>query len=384
MIKLCAVTTLPITMKAFLLENLKYLAKNGFEVTIICSYDEELVNEKDLIYIPIEINRGIDNPFKAIRSIINLIKVFKKENFEIVQYATTNAGLYASIAAWLTRVPNRVYCQWGFLYISYNGSKRRIFKFIELLTCALSTVVQPDSYSNLKFAQEENLIKSESNVLWNGSAAGVDLNRFDINKKVYWRKEIRDKYGILDGSFIFGFVGRIVKDKGINELLKAFKLLNNSNSHLLLVGPIEDEHELDYELFDWATQSKFIHFVGVQKEVERYFASFDFLVLPSYREGFGMVVIEAAALAIPAIVSEIPGPSDVIKNNYNGYLVKVGDAIHLKEVMENVLNLSRIEYKIMSENAWIYAKENFNRSTFQKMLLEDRLRIANKDRGALL
>src|SRR5690625_2811661 len=160
--KICFVTTKSITIKSFLLGQLHYLTKHGYDVTVICDNDEDLnsVLGKKINYLPVKMKRGIDF-IHTPKCIFTLYRVFRKDKYSIVQYSTPNAAFSASIAAWLARVPVRLYCQWGIRYVGFTGFKRRIFKLLEKLICTLSTNIQPDSKGNLLFSHKEGLRSEE-------------------------------------------------------------------------------------------------------------------------------------------------------------------------------------------------------------------------------
>ena len=217
--KICFVTTISGTIRSFILKTAIYLHENtDWDISFICNYDKEFENElPDFIhYYPISMERGIS--IGGIKAMFEMRKIFKREKFDMIQYSTPNASLYASMAGFLARVPVRLYCQWGMAYVGFNGLKRKIFKFVEKTVCHLSTWIEPDSYSNLNFAHKEKLYsKNKGSVIWNGSACGIDLNKFDCSRFDVYRKETREKLNINEKEFVFGFVGRITRDKGIIE-----------------------------------------------------------------------------------------------------------------------------------------------------------------------
>lgn len=158
-IKIAGVATKAQGIKWFMLDNLRYAAKNGFESYIICELSDMFDGENlaGITYLPQKMSRGNVSPLEVIKSVRMLYKVFKKEKFDIVQYTSSNAALYGSIASWLARVPVRIYCQWGISYTDYTGIKKWFYKTMVKATCLFSTRVQPDSFSNLEFAIAENL-----------------------------------------------------------------------------------------------------------------------------------------------------------------------------------------------------------------------------------
>lgn len=380
--KICGLTTLPITINAFMLSGLNYMADHGYKSYVVSQPGEPLdsVNLGKVKFIPVQIKHGNVSPIEVIKTIRILYKLFRKEKFDVIQYATSNAALYASIAGWFAHVPVRVYCQWGISYIDYNGIPYWFYRMVEKVTCMFSTSVQPDSPSNLKFSIREGLYKpSKGCVILNGSATGVDLKKYDFNKKQEWKAEVMKKYSIPNNAFIFGFVGRLVPEKGINELLEAFLSIEDKNAYLMLVGPIEEER-LNQNLLQKAKQNERVIFVGNVLNAAIYHASFTYLMLPSYREGFGMTTVEAAALGTPAIVSRINGPTDFVKDGFNGFICEVKSTASLLEKMRKALLLPIEEYHRISDNAYALVKTRFDSAVFKEELLKNRNNLLAKSK----
>ena len=356
-----------------MLENLKYLTNNGYKAYVICEPTDTLKNVDDITFYPIDMKRGNVSVWEVLRSVWQMIKIFRKEKFDIIQYASSNAGLYAAIAGWITRVPVRIYCQWGISYTDYTGIKYWFYKAIEKVTCCLSTNVQPDSYGNLEFSVMEKLYKrSKGNVVFNGSACGVSLERFNISKREEWRNEIHQQFSIPVDKKVFGFVGRLALEKGVNELLEAFLELDSPDAVLLVVGPYYGVDELNQEIYNKSLDSENIIFVGPVSDPSKFYAAFDFLILPSYREGFGMVVLESAAMGTPIIVSNIIGPTEFVKDNHNGLYCDVKSTSSLRLTMLKALSLSVSEYLRLCENAYADVSTKFNSNDFKEAFLRDR------------
>lgn len=376
MIKICYVTTVSITVKAFILKSAQYLINTGdYDITIVCSNDEQLKKQipEGIKYCPINMSRGIS--FDGINACYQLYKLFKKEHYDIVQYSTPNASFYASIAARLANIPVRLYCQWGIAYVGFNNIKRKIFKLLEKITCVNSTTIEPDSYGNLNFSINEKLYKNyKGHVVGPGSASGVSFTKFNINNKHIWNKKIREEYGIDDDDFVFGFVGRIDKDKGINELLQAFFLLPNDKIKLIIVGSNDKEYTIGEELIKKAKNDSRIIFTGQVGNVEEYMSAMNVFVLPSYREGFGSVVIEAQSMGVPVIVTDIPGPNEAMSEN-TGIKVPSKDHIALKDAMEKMLNNHELVKKHES-NCVDFAKKFDDRIIFD-LIDKDRKKLFN-------
>ncbi|MBR4863358.1 MAG: glycosyltransferase [Oscillospiraceae bacterium] len=372
---LCIVTTVPITLQAFVFPVLQQLVKmTDWQITVICDEDGTLVSQlpEGVRYIPVAMKRGIS--LSGLGAVWKLYNIFRKEKFDLVQFSTPNASLYASLAAALAGVPVRLYCQWGIAYVGFSGFKRKVFKAVEKLVCSLATRVSPDSYGNLRFAAQEGLYRPEKGcVVWNGSASGVNLTKFDHNQKELWRQQLRAHYGIAPETTVFGFVGRITGDKGINELFTAFRQLPE-NAVLMLVGREEKTESLQPELYQWAKSEPRILWCGYTDKVEQFLAAMDVYLLPSYREGFGSGVIEAEAMGVPVIVTDIPGPTDAMKKDVTGLTVPAKDATALQAAMLRLLEDTALRQSL-GDAGIAFARENFDQVTLCRHILEDRKQL---------
>jgi glycosyltransferase involved in cell wall biosynthesis len=376
--KICFITTLPITLWLFVRPQAEYLLRNGWEVTWVCSEKADFVNDlpKGLRYLPLPIKRGID-PFGLPRALLQLYKIFKRENFDIIQYSTPNAAFYASTAAWFARVPVRVYAQWGIRYVGFTGAVRKIFKLIELWCCRCSTIIEPDSFSNLEFSITEGLYPREKcRVIWNGSASGVDLRHFNIAHKQRWRSEYRNKFGCDSQHIIIGFVGSIRQDKGCNELLYACRSFFDENPllRLLLIGDKHFYSDLNKDLRDWAESSKQVVYIPPNQEIPQYMACMDIFAFPSYREGFGLSVIEAEAMGVPVVVSDVPGPIDAMLHEKTGLMIPVKNTNALSIALKTLLNdtAKRTTYSVAAAE---FVLNNFEQNEFLRRVLEDKIQL---------
>lgn len=374
--KICYVVTVPLTVRAFFIPQLKYLAENGFDVTVICSNDDSLQKElgEQIHYIPVEIPRGIS--FKgSVRAIGSLFDIFKKEKYDLIQYSTPNAALYTSVASKLAGIRVRNYHLMGFRYLSEKGVKRKILKLLEKISCHMSTSIECVSESNLELGVRERIFKrNKPVVVWNGSTGGIDLTRFDISKREQWRAQIRGKLGYSETDFIYGFVGRITKDKGINEILDAYFQLKSSDK-LIFIGDVEGEQELEQELLKQAKECSNVFFHESVSDIEKYYAVIDVLLLPSYREGFGNVVIESAAMGTPAIVSNIPGPIDAVVADETARIVSVRDVTQLRDAMTLIRQSGYVE---MGKKASEYVRSHFDSTLLNEFILKRKRELLNK------
>lgn len=377
--KICYVTTVASTLHSFVLPCMEYLLENtDWQITVICDDAPDIrqwLPEK-VRYIPVSMKRGIS--LSGIAAIRKMAKIFRKEKFDLVQYSTPNASLYASIAAKLAGIPVRLYCQWGIAYVGFQGFKRKIFKTVEKFVCSMSTWVEPDSFGNLYFSRSEKLYGDQkSSVIWNGSASGVDLKKFDIANKARWRQSIRRELGIEQDAFVYGFVGRVTRDKGINELFTAYRklLAEDPACYLLLVGRQEKTETLDQELFTWAKQEPHVLFCDYTNVVEQYLSAMDVYILPSYREGFGSAVVEAEAMGVPVIVTDIPGPTDAMDEN-TGLVVKKADASSLQDAMLRIKSDDALRQQ-QSTAGYDFARKRFEQGQLMSRILQDRKRLMN-------
>lgn len=373
--RLCIVTTVPVTLQAFVLPVLRQLVTmTDWQITVICDSDDALAEQlpEGVRYIPVPMKRGISlGGLAAVRKLRN---IFRKEKFDLVQYSTPNASLYASLAAWLAKVPVRLYCQWGIAYVGFSGFKRKLFKKVEKLVCRLSTRIEPDSFGNLRFSAQEGLYPPEKGgVVWNGSASGVNLEKFDCSQKAAWRQAIREQYNIPQEAVVFGFVGRITKDKGINELFTAFRQLPE-DSRLMLVGSEENTEALDSTLYQWAKAESRVLWCGYTNKVEQYLSAMDVYLLPSYREGFGSGVIEAEAMGLPVVVSDIPGPTDAMENGVTGLTVPAKDAVALENSMSRLYR-DAAERQRLGDAGVAFARDRFEQKALCRHILEDRKQL---------
>lgn len=374
--KVCYVTTLAKTLREFVQSSAEYNIKHGdFDITFISAPNKDIEKDfpKEVKFIPIYIKRGIS--LTGIYSVIQLYKIFKKENYDLVQYATANAGFYASIAAKLTKVPVRIYSQWGISYVYMSGIKRFLKRTMEKIICSCSTNIQPDSKENLEIVIKDNLYpKEKGNVIGNGSACGVDFSVFNVSHKKEWNNTIREKYNINKDNYVFGYVGRFLKDKGINELLQSFFELEEhyNDINLLLVGGTDIVEGINQELWNKALNDKNIIFTDYAKDREKYFAAMDCLTFPSYHEGFGLVAIEAGAMQVACIATDIPGLRTAIQNNKTGILIPIKNQIKLKQAMEHMLQNRTNDF---GKNAAKYVKDNFDREYVCKLIYEDKIKL---------
>ncbi|SMC98011.1 glycosyltransferase family 4 protein [Sporomusa malonica] len=372
--KICIVTTTSLPINQFIRFSFEEFHTSGYDVSILCDMDDEFVKSLPEYVNPIHISmkRGIS--IVGIIATLEMYKIFKKEKFNLVQYSTPNASFYASIASFFARVPIRLYCQWGMIFVSFTGLRRSIFKSIEKVICRLSTDVQPVSHGNLYLGREMNFYNEKnSRVVWNGSACGVDLTKFDISKKKQFRQEIRAKYKISQDDIVIGYLGRLMKDKGFDELISSFKLLKEKYPYLkmLFVGPTERTYNENPELITYFYECTDIIKVGNVPDTERYYSAMDLFVFPSYREGFGNVVIEAQAMALPLVISDVPGPTDGVVVDETAFIVPVKTIEPLADKIETLICNENLRLS-MGNRGRALVEARFDSKILLKKIIENR------------
>lgn len=331
--KLIRVTTADISLDGLLKGQLKFL-NQYFEVIGVAKDTGVLkeVSEREGI-------RVVDAPLERPISLVNDIKglwflyrLFRKEKPWCVHANTPKGSLLAMIAAWFAGVPHRIYTVTGLRYQGAHGVLRKILKGMEVCTCFFANKVIPEGNGVKQILRGDHITQKELSVILNGNINGVDIDYFSphhftaetrIKDKPYTgsKKEIRQDLNLSEDDFVFIFIGRIVGDKGMNELsacMKRFKK-EGKNIKLLLVGRFETELDpLNAGNEDFLRTNPDVCFVGYQTDVRPFFVAADVLVFPSYREGFPNVVLQAGAMGIPSIVTNINGCNEIIKDNVNG------------------------------------------------------------------
>jgi glycosyltransferase involved in cell wall biosynthesis len=344
MIKLCIVSTIPTTIKAFFGDQLRFLQEHGYKITVITSeggsaqdYGKGLPEGVQIETIAM--SRTI-KPLEDLKALRQMIKIMHREQFDLVQYVTPKGALFGALASRMVKVPVRLYLMWGLYYVTQTGFKRLLFKAIEKIVCRCSTFIAPDSKGNCIVAVQEGLCgKDKIGVVGHGSANGVNIHQFDPDRLAPYRMEIRDKHRIPADAFVFGTIAAIVGDKGINELIAAFVEVAKKNPHayLLYVGQTTEKDPVRSETLQQIESHERIVHVGWQTEPEKYMAAMDAFVLPTYREGFGVVNIEASAMRLPVISTDVPGPQESIVQGETGLLVPAKEIQPLVEAMKEIM-----------------------------------------------
>lgn len=339
--KLIRITTVPGSLYKLLDGQLKFMSAY-YEVVAVSSYSDvlEKVNKKEGVRVKsVEMTRQITLG-KDIKALWNMYRFLRKEKPFIVHTHTPKAGIVGMMSAWLARIPVRLHTVAGLPLMETRGIKRQLLLIIEKVTYFLSTKVYPNSYGLNDFIISEKLCRvNKLKVIGNGSSNGIDTSYFNPELFIEEQKyKLRQSLRIKSTDFVYIFVGRLVKDKGINELVAAFNELNLKDCKLLLVGSYEKELDpLFPETEQIIEDNPNIILLGYKDDVRPYMAISNCLVFPSYREGFPNVVMQAGAMGLPSIVTNINGCNEIIIDGQNGLIIPPKSKEDLQKSMQYCL-----------------------------------------------
>ena len=401
--KLFRVTTADISLNSLLKGQLKFL-NQYFEVVGVAKDTGVLkeVSEREGIRV---VDAPLERPISLVKDIKGLwflYRLFRKEKPWCVHANTPKGSLLAMIAAWFACVPHRVYTVTGLRYQGAHGMLRTILKTMERLSCLFATNVIPEGKGVLQCLKRDNITKKSLQVIHYGNINGKDTEFFSrdntiqtaslklADKQIHLRylseKEarslVRSELGFSNNDFIFVFIGRLVNDKGLGELADAIRKLENENLEikLLLIGEIDGEDDaLAKDKLNYLMQSKNVKYIGVQSDIRPYLMASDVLVFPSYREGFPNVPLEAGALGLPAIVTNINGSNEIIEDGVNGKIIQApldNKGVRVNDITIELYTMIKWFYyhpeevKRMGENARPIICERYEQHNVWKALLE--------------
>jgi glycosyltransferase involved in cell wall biosynthesis len=374
--KLVRITTVPLSLDKILDGQLSFM-NNHYEVIAVSSEKEYLIRcakNEGVRFKHIEMTRKI-TPIKDFISLIKLISFLKKERPLIIHSHTPKAGILAMLASKITNIPIRLHTVAGLPLMEEKGSKKKLLELIEKLTYSFSTFVFTNSNGLYKYIIENNYVsKNKLKVIGNGSSNGVDINYFSpTSVSVKEKEKLKLSLGILENDFTFVFVGRIVADKGINELINAFDTISFQNNaiKLLLVGEQESHLDpLNENTLKLISTNKNIIKTGFQKDIRPFLAVSDALVFPSYREGFPNVIMQAGAMELPVIATNINGCNEIIVNEKNGVLIELKNNGAIVKAMVRLIE-DEAFYKNLKSNARSMIVSRFERKVIcEKILYE--------------
>jgi len=376
---LLRITTVPISLHLLLRGQFRFMREQGFEVYTLSSDGKEVgeVTAEGVPHIAVTLTRKI-TPVQDLISVISLIRIMRRIRPSIVHTHTPKAGLLGMMAAWICRVPLRMHTVAGLPLMEARGLKRRLLVATEKITYACAHRVYPNSEGLKKYMLGAlNVSPARISMIGKGSSNGIDSGFFmptgDLKQQA---AAIREKYGIGKDDVVFSFVGRIVKDKGMRELVSAFRSMETDGTykiHLLLIGPFEQELDpLDEADYTFLTTDPRVTLAGFQRDVRPWLMASDIFVFPSYREGFPNVVMQASCLEIPCVVSDINGCNEIIQHGQTGLVVPVKDAAALKAAMTD-LTQSEAKRQQFAQAARAHVVANFDQQYVWKELKNEYL-----------
>lgn len=343
--KLCYVATIPAVVHAFLRTHIQ-TASQSYQVTVICNESERhLLADLNarLIFLPIERN---PTPWGDVQVLFKLYQIFHREQFDVVHSIMPKTGMLAMLAAFVALVPVRIHTFTGQVWVTKRGVKRLILKFFDKLIGSFATCVLADSPSQRDFLVAEGVLpRDKVQVIGAGSICGVDAVRFQPNNEA--KQKVRNEFGIKPDAKVILFVGRLNRDKGMLDLAAAFNTIAKQYSDvvLLLVGAEEDVPFSQIQEICHAKSGCLYH-VSFTATPEKYMAAADIFCLPSYREGFGMTIIEAAACGVPAVASRIYGITDAVEDGRTGLLFEAGNRAALIEKLQELITNNQLRLQL--------------------------------------
>lgn len=379
------ITTIPISLKVLLKGQLRFMQQNEFKVIAVSANGkevDELKLQESCDHFIIPLTRNI-NPIQDIICIIKLTKYLKKIKPTIVHTHTPKAGFVGMMAAYIANVPIRLHTIAGLPWITTNGAKKYALKFVEKITAVASNKVYVNSRSLLVYLGEQQIANKKFTVLGSGTSNGIDTKYFASSNEIVEQSiHLKNINNVKENAWIWLFVGRLVKDKGVQELLEAFSEFHKSNltDQLWIVGGEEGEFDsLDAAFKTILNTHPNIKKMGFQNDVRPYYEAANMLVFPSYREGFPNVPMQAAIMNCGLILSNINGCNEIVENNITGLLVDVKSSSDVLDKMifarENEQLIDQYKLKAKQFVSSSFSQDN----VWKNLLIEYKKLIADND-----
>lgn len=370
--RLLVVTTVPETFLTILRDQPRFLGKFldlQLATSPVAEFDR-ITSEEGVPTNGVIMTRGI-HPMHDFLSIFRMLVVLLKVRPDIVHSYTPKAGLVTMLAAFICRVPIRVHTFTGLIFPTQSGLKRKLLVWTDRLICACSTHVVPEGEGVKNDLVRFLITKKRLEKIGHGNIAGVDTTHYSrLASHVGGdAAQLRARTGLTDRNFVFVFVGRLNRDKGIKELISAFNSLDNE-PHLLLVGAEDHTAPIDAATLEAIDRNPRIHKLGFQTDIRPALAASNVLVLPSYREGFPNAVLQAGAMELPVIATDISGSNEVIEPEFNGWIVPPRQIRPLESAMLEAMKKPKFELESMGKRARSRIKERFEREDHWNRMLE--------------
>ena len=385
--KLLRITTVPISLQLLLGGQFRYMKENGYDVYTISADGPEVkeVLKEGVEHIAVPFTRKI-TPIQDLICLIRLVRIVNRIKPDIIHTHTPKAGLLGMLAGWICRTPVRIHTVAGLPLMVASGIKRRLLIMTERITYSCAHKVYPNSEGLKKFIVEELKAAPEKvKVIGKGSSNGIDTSAFSRSAELHEKAQaIRRKHGIGDNDIVFSFVGRIVRDKGVVELVESFKALNGlplsestRRAFLFMVGPFEEDLDpLPEDVVKFIQTDKRVVLVGFQSDVRPWVIASDIFVFPSYREGFPNVVMQSCLLEVPCIVSDINGCNEIISRNITGLIVPVRDIKSLSSAMIELMKDEAKRQKFATA-AKTFVSANFGRQHVWESIRKEYEQLSN-------
>ncbi|MFA6411526.1 MAG: glycosyltransferase family 4 protein [Syntrophales bacterium] len=351
-----------ITVKAFLLDHIRTMDSH-YDISVVVNTGNTGFLKPygfETPVIPVGIERKI-SPFADMKALFELYRLFRKERYDVIHSVTPKAGLLSMLAGFFAGIPIRIHTFTGQVWVTRKGLGRWLLKMMDIILVSCATHVLVDSPSQRTFLVEQGIVsRRKAHVIAAGSICGVDVGRFSVNSKA--RDRIRRQHGISESDIVFLYLGRLNRDKGLLDFAGSFFQVckKYDNAHLVIVGPDEQRMKEQIESICMSCVQK-IHFEDYTDVPEQFIAAADVFCLPSYREGFGVVIIQAASAGVPAIGSRIYGITDTIEDGITGLLFKAGDpedlALKMKQFLDNPETIKQMGNEARKRTLRLYSKE---------------------------
>jgi len=352
--------------------------EQGIWPTVICAPDRDLCEylPGKVQYIPVDFTRQM-SLWSDIKVLWQLVKIFRKNRYSLVQYSTPKAALIGSIAGFLAGIPLRLYLIWGLYFEGQNGIKRYILQMFEKITCLFSTHVLPNSKEMRDYLVENRYSPSDKcHVIHNGSACGIDCDIFKPQDDKTADENLYAHLKIPSSAIILGYFGRLTGDKGINELVAAFSFLSEKHKslYLLIIGLQEEKDRLRPETVMVMKSNQRIIHLPYQKSLVPYYNIVDIYCLPTYREGFPQTLLEAQAMELPVVATNIRGCREAMRNGCTGILAEPRNVASLVEAIDKIICEPQLR-EVMGRNGRQWVKENFETNQFIQSAIQNHLQL---------